>query len=434
MGSVKDLVTPGNMADEMEQKAARLYLPVNPHAFGRGGWKCSGRFSVADLKEIIPALEIPDKKYILPMMTAAYFEHCAAKGMPSSYEGMMDKDGNVVSVQDLIAKGDLSEFIVMKLANTPASHSREVVDEYHRATGAGDISVYVADSESIFRAGLPLGSSTFKKIFKAAGRLDIYESLATYDQTAAALEAIKADVHSQGLVAYKELWGILKDLGLQQIPFPGQMFDKLALNFTTKFEAAGDLDIKADEEGAMRMGISVDQYQEWKSLVVSSAEDQIGYSKSKGIVNIDGKVEGVVVKTADGPMFMLADFANTPDENRLMITYQRGDITYLLPTNKEIARAKFRELGIYAACDAAREEAKGKEGSSDNWRSYLFNHTSQDQLQEATQVSLDLQMHALREVANRTFGKRVFDAAPIDTWVEGFLPYASRVQPDYKIK
>jgi|GEM_PF-2290234 len=446
MGSVKDLITPENAVSNMELFAAQLYRPPQPHAFGLGAWKCSGRFSVADLKDLIPDVEIPDKKYILPMMTAAYFEHIASRGVLTTYEGMMDKDGKVVSVNDLISRGDFSEFIVMKLANTPRfphdatiDEKRQVIKDYHTAINDGSITVYVADSESVFRAGLPLGSSTFKKIFKAAGRGDIYESLATYDQTAAVLEEIKRDVHSQGLVRFKDLWAILNDIGVKDIPFPGQMFDKIALNFDTKFELAGDLPIETDEEAARRMGVAGYVYDIWKTNVRNCAEDQIEFSRKRGIINIDGKVEGVVVKTQSGPTLYLADFANTPDENRLMITYEKDGITYMIPANKEIARAKFRELGIYAACDAAKAEAVHKEGSADNWRAYIFNHTTKEKLAEATQVSTDLQMYALREVANRTFrdlaGKDVFTpTVSIDTWVDGFLPYASRVQPDYKLK
>ena len=40
----------------------------------------------------------------------------------NSYVGVMDKDGNVGSVQELLDKGQTTDIIVMKLAHTPASY------------------------------------------------------------------------------------------------------------------------------------------------------------------------------------------------------------------------------------------------------------------------------------------------------------------------
>ena len=418
MGSVKDPVIG-------EGLGADLYVPAKPHDFGAGGWLVSGRFSVGDLKDKIPGREIAEKAYVLTMMTAGYFENAENKGMESCYLGMIDKDGNVVDTQTLLDRGEKSNLIYMRLANAPASSNPDDVRAYHQAIQNGDISVYVADAESIFRAGLPLGSSSFKKIFQMAGRGDIYEKLATYDETTGELEAIREGFKRSRRDEFLELKAYLNQLGLKDVPNPGQVLSEPVLNFTTKFAISGDEDI-TESQARERMGLTDEAYEDWKGLVRKCADDQIAYSQERGIVNIDGKLEGVV---AEGRT-ILTDFANTPDENRLMITHEQDGITYLVPTNKEIQRAIFRARGIYDAIDQSKEHAEKTDGTKDTWRDHLFEFTTQRTLEDATEESCEMMSDALREVGNRALRTDIFDAKPIDQWVESFLPYASRVQEE----
>lgn len=417
MGSVKDLIT------DQTTPAGKLYIPAQPHRFGQGAWKVSGRFSVGDLKNLIPPIEIAGKGAVLAMMTGAYFEHAEHQGIPSCYLGMMDAEGRIVSTDTLLTRGETSDVVVMNLANTPQGHSAEALRAYHAAIANGDISVYVADAESIFRAGVPLGSSVFKKIFGLMGRGEAYEQIATYDETLAELTLMRTRVLREGPGHFRELEQYLASIGLAHIPNPGQRLPKPVLNFTTKFSPSGDEDI-TEEQARTRMGLSESRYADWKALAFRCAQDQIAYSSARQIVNIDGKVEAVVTGTTP----ILTDFANTPDENRLMLTFEKKGITYLLPTNKEMQRAMFRAEGVYAAIDAAKEDSTRAHGTADRWQEYLFNRIARKRLDDVARASCAMMGDALRTVANRALGKTVFEAKSIEHWVGPFLPYASRVQ------
>ena len=419
MGSVKDLVI------DPAEFGGKLYVPPGPHKFGQGVWTVSGRFSVGDLKDLIPPVEIEGKGEALAMMTSAYFEHLADLGISSTYMGMLSPEGEIVSARQLVDRGVTSNFVVMRLANIPASSKPDDVKVYHKAIADGDISIYVADAESIFRAGLPLGSSSFKKMFKFAGRGDIYEQVATYDETVEQLLGIREDVKSNGWGAYPGFQEYLVTLGLTDVPLPGQLLPRPVLDFTTKFDIGGDKEI-TDEETRLRMGLSGTSYAKWKELVAYVTQDQIDYCRSRGVTNIDGKVEGVVVLGEPS----LTDFVCTPDENRLMISVERDGITYLIPSNKEIQRAMFRAAGVYDAIDKAKLTSEDKNGTTDNWRTYLFEHTTRDTLMDVTTESCVLMSDANKEVANRLLCDTVFDVRSVEQWVGPFLPYASRMQED----
>ncbi|GAH87179.1 unnamed protein product, partial [marine sediment metagenome] len=185
MGSVKDLIVD-------DSPAGKLYVPPTNDQFGRGAWRVSGRFSVGDLKEQIPESNIKDKAEALTMMTARFFEYLANKhpDIPTCYLGLLDKDGIVTDTQALLDRGQTSNVIVMKLAHLPKTYSNGDLKKYREDLESGALQCGVADVESIFRAGFPLGSSTFKRIFKAVGMGSTYEKLATYDETVKALDEI----------------------------------------------------------------------------------------------------------------------------------------------------------------------------------------------------------------------------------------------------
>ena len=145
-----------------------------------------------------------------------------------------------------------------------------------------------------------------------------------------------------------------------------------------------------------------------------NAHHQWDYCLERGVYCVDGKTEQEIV---DGYL-LFTDFAANPDEDRLMIRYR----DLLLPTNKEIARAIFRDMGIYAAIDAAKAKYGG------DWRDHLVpEFIALSVIEEATKISVELMAYAIAEVGNRMLGD-VFDTQPITNWVGPFLPYASRFQ------
>jgi len=414
MGSVKDLV--------LESRGEYKYQEAKAHRFGLGAWRVSGRFSVGDLKDMIPPFEIQDKNHVLAMMAGAYWEHAESKGMPTCYVGMLDRDWRIVDTQTLLGKGEKSDLIVMKLASTPKEHTDEGIRAYHQAVKDGDLTVYVADAESIFRAGFPLGSSSLGRIFDGAGMGEEYARLATYDETVRGLDEIRRRFGRKGGRSQR-IQTLLAKLGLDYIPNPGATIWPPVLNFTTKFALGGDEDVTEDQ-ARERMGLTPERYEQWKSMVDECARDQIGYDRQRGITNMDGKVEAVVAQRV--PRF--TDFAKTPDENREMIKHTHNREEILVPTNKEIQRAIFRARGIYDAIGKAKEKSQEEYGTSSRWQDYLYNFTTPRNVEEAARDSVAMMQHAIGFVGNKALQTDIFDARPLEEWVGEFVPYASRVQ------
>lgn len=415
MGSVKSRIWD-------DSPAGQLYRPATPTSLGLAAWRVSGRFSVGDLKGLIPPVEIVGKNYALAMTASWYWERAANAGFHSTYAGMVDHNGRVVDVSTLLERGELSDIVVMELAYTPHDLTEDgvitsaVLAEYHRLISAGEITCYVADVENIFRWGVPLGSSVFEKIFRAAGMAEIYAGLATYDEVVQGLDAIRA---IPGILRQEQMRSVLAKAGLFAIPNPGFMMPTAVLNRTTKFDPSGDNDL-TDEAAIGQMHVDESVYAQWSGDLLRNAAHQRRICDNHDVFNVDGKTEAVVV---DGqPRY--ADFACTADENRLMLRHQpvATGTVFLIPSNKEVQRAKFREEGVYAAIG----QAKATHG--DAWRDHLYEFVSEQVVVEATHQSVEMMAHAIGLVGNRLLGVDIFPAEPLESWVESFLPYASVLQ------
>jgi phosphoribosylaminoimidazole-succinocarboxamide synthase len=420
MGSVKDLIMDGKSA------AGRLYFPSMLGDFGTGVWGVSGRFSVKDLKKLIPPVEIPQKAEVLTMTTAAFFEWMAGKhpDIETCYVGVLGKDGKPTDTATLLKNGDTSTHIVMKLAQTPESFCGGDVEVYEAALKGRQIQCGVADVESIYRKGFPLGSSTFKGIFKAVGKGDLYDKLATYDGTVAALDDIRAMVQGREK-DFPGLEAALAKAKLDRIPNPGFMLRDIAYDSTTKFEKGGDREIGKEEEKELS-GLSDEGYERWtEDWFPRIARAQIEYCDERDIMNMDGKAECV---TYNGNP-VVTDFLCTPDENRLMIAVDIDGVTWAIPSNKEVQRAVFKSEGVDVAITEAKEMAV-KAGDKGTWLDYVAERCEAHgiDLQAVTDRSCALMASAIGEVGNRMLGKTVFDAEPVDTWAKGFLPYASKIE------
>ncbi|MFH1501335.1 MAG: hypothetical protein ABIE22_05325 [archaeon] len=433
MGSVKDLITRTGMQFGYNIPSG-LYVPAEKARLGRGPWKVSGRFSVLDLKELIPDVEIQNKSCTLAMETGLYFEALTNShpDIQTCYLGMLSKDGKVTPAQELLDKGELSDMIVMDLSHSPESYWKKIrrkpfdpkskpqLEAYRRALRSGRLQNGIGDVESIFRKGFPLGSSTFSKIFKAVGMAEVYESLATYEETVEQLDEIRSMVEENGIHEYPKLEAVLAEASLgHKIPNPGYILANFAYDSTSKFEKAGDRPLTA-QEAQVLSGMDPERYAKWsQTWVPKIAEHQINYCHERNILNIDGKLECVVLYGEP----RATDFACTIDENRKMIVLERDGIKYAIPTNKEIMRAIFRRESIPIAKARAIEKA----GEHGDWQKE-FPAIAKDMgidMQAVTDHAVDLMEYAIAEVANRTFQTTVFDAPPLDSWVDEFLPYAS---------
>ncbi|MEK6820290.1 MAG: hypothetical protein AABX71_01115 [Nanoarchaeota archaeon] len=420
MGSVKDLVIGCS-------PAGRLYTPPTDTEFGKGVWQVSGRFSVGDLKEVIPDTTIKDKAEALTMSTAAFFEWLTEHHpeIPTCYIGVLGEDSEVTSVRDLIDRGQKTNMLVMKLAHVPETYCHGDLKAYREAISSGKLQCGVADVESIFRHGFPLGSSTFEKIFNEVGKGEEYETLATYPETIAALDEIRVMVAKRGLREFPGLEKLLAKSDLTGIPNPGFVLKHIVYNSTSKFEVAGDRELTPEEERKFS-GLSEEGYALWtQHMFPELARAQIQFCDERGILNIDGKAECVTYRRKP----VVTDFACTVDENRLMIIVEFNGERWAIPSNKEIQRAIFRREGVYAAIAEAKRSAS-KKGSVKEWRNYVpqILRDRGINLRGVAEHSCDLMGYAIGEVANRILGEKVFDAPLLYSWVPDFLPYASKVE------
>lgn len=432
MGSVKDLIFNEKIADRLNisgypiNKILELYTPPTLMEFGNGCWYVGGTFSVKDLKEQIPSRTIKNKPEALTLMTGMGFEYIANKhpDINTCYLGILDHDGNVVDVTTLLDRGELSNIIVMKLAHVPETYSNGDLKKYREDLANGILQCGVADVESIFRKGFPLGSSTFKKIFEAAGIGEEYANLATYDEVVEGLNKIRDSLKKQ-LGDNSKLENVLKKAGLNVIPNPGHTLDECVYDSTTKFEIAGDRDITQEEERKFS-GLSEEGYRLWtEDYFPRTANAQIQLGKERNIIQIDGKEEVVAYHR----MPVVTDFVNNPDENRMMIPVEYEGEKLIIPSNKEIQRAYFKKQSVDIAIIEAKNRAE-KAGDINKWKENMgdvFKEMNID-IKAVTEYSCQLMEYAIAEVANRMLGKNIFDAKPLDQWIPQFVPYASRIQ------
>jgi hypothetical protein len=337
---------------------------------------------------------------------------------------MLNHAGEIVDVQTLIDRGEVSNRVVMRTAYTPhAIRSRltsAVRAAYHQRISDGDITSYIADAECIFRFGFPLGSSVFKNIAKAAGLGEEYELVATYNETVSLLDEARAVFAYTDGENHNKIWEALKKAGLKHIPNPGYMIGDPVLNYDTKFHPAGDMPLTLAE---VQRDTHLDNlnFLAMQAMIKRGAIHQRDWCAARDVFDFDGKYELLIV--SGFPMF--ADFACTVDENRLMIRYQAAPTSqvFYVPANKEIQRAIFRADGLYAA----KERAISSYG--DNWLAHMLEFTTKQKILETTERSVYLMEQAICTIGNMLIGEDIFPAKPIESWVEQFIPYASVEQP-----
>jgi phosphoribosylaminoimidazole-succinocarboxamide synthase len=257
----------------------------------------SDRYSVFDWGEM-PDL-IREKGKALSLIGAHFFERLSDMKIPTHYLGIVE-DEKTKSLSELKKPSNIMQIKLIRVIK-PAFRGKSY-----------DYSVYKREAENflipleiIYRNSLPEGSSVFRRIER--GELK------------------------------------LSDLGLEEMPEPGERLKYAILDISTKLEAtdryigleeARELAYLKKEEmdGIRRITLTVNR------LITEEVEPI-------GLVNEDGKVEfGFDRERA----LMLVDVLGTPDECRF--TFDR------LPVSKEIARIYYRNTEWYNKVEAAKKE------------------------------------------------------------------------------
>jgi phosphoribosylaminoimidazole-succinocarboxamide synthase len=360
MGSVKDLL---------------VLKPAYENHEGVGNFVFSDRYSVFDWGEMPD--HITGKGRALAVMAAFNFEELERRGIRTHYQGLVSSSGALVRFSDLaVEEGGLATMQV-SLARVYRPIVREFWTGEHVEVGydytffeqhRGQINNYLVGLEIIFRNGLPLGSSIFKRIERVQQLADAKQS--------------RAEVNS-----------ILKELGVKQLPQPGQMLPSPVMSFTTKLEA-GDRDLSLKQ--AYRLsGLPRREFDALKSLALQVNAVITEQAQATGFAHYDGKIE-----TVWNNGLVVCDVIGTFDENRF--AWQGEQIS------KEVLRQWYKrhqpEFG--SACEKWKKTGPGWQKGCD-----VKPHTLPSEF--ATLVS---QMYM--SGCNRYTGKRVFDSPPLEEVME----------------
>jgi phosphoribosylaminoimidazole-succinocarboxamide synthase len=329
MGSVKDL--------EVIQKPTRDVM-------GIGRFHFSDRYSVFDWGEMPD--HIDGKGAALCLMGAYCFEWLEDKGVETHYRGLVDKDGKVVTFEEIDAPTSIMEVNLVNVYKPETRVSQGKV-EYDYSLFTPNLKNFLIPLEIIYRNGLPEGSSVFKRL-------------------------------EQGKVT-------IKDLGLDHHPRPGERFAKPIFDVSTKLE---ETDRYVTWEEAKKIAGLRPQEVDAAKAVLSRVNDAISRIASHaGLENEDGKIE---LAFNNERRLMVVDVVGTLDECRF--TYDGVHVS------KEIARQFYKKTEWYKDLEEAKKTAE-TQGAKD-WKALCRSQPPKLDEQLKTIIS-EMYMAAANEIIER---------------------------------
>jgi phosphoribosylaminoimidazole-succinocarboxamide synthase len=348
MGSVKDL--------EVIQKPTRDVM-------GIGRFHFSDRYSVFDWGEMPD--HIDGKGEALCLMGAYCFEWLEDKGVETHYRGLVDKNGKVVTFEEIDAPTSIMEVNLVNVykPETRVSHGKVAYD-YSLFTP--NLENFLIPLEIIYRNGLPEGSSVFKRL-------------------------------EQGKVT-------IKDLGLDHHPRPGERFAKPIFDVSTKLE---ETDRYVTWEEAKKIaGLTQPEVVAVKA-VLSKVNDAISRIASHaGLENEDGKIE---LAFNNERRLMVVDVVGTLDECRF--TYDGVHVS------KEITRQFYKKTDWYKDVEEAKRTAE-TQGVKD-WKALCKSQPPKLDAQLKTIIS-EMYMAAANEIIER----KMFDVSSLADIVKKYKIYS----------
>ncbi|MBN2406578.1 MAG: phosphoribosylaminoimidazolesuccinocarboxamide synthase [Elusimicrobia bacterium] len=273
---------------------------------GLGRFVFSDRYSVFDWGEMPQHLD--NKGRSLCVIGAYFFEKLEKMGVKTHYRGLVE-DGHVKKIDSLKHPSDTMEVDLLNVI-------KPVLED-----GAYDYSAYGSDTvnfliplEIIYRNWLPEGASVFKRLETGSSTLE--------------------------------------DLGLSEMPKPGQKLERPIIDVSSKLEAT---DRYVSWEEARKMAVLSDrEFSEIKNTI-NIVNDLISAEAGKiNLVNNDGKMEMGFDKNRN---VTLVDVIGTPDECR----FTSADI----PVSKEAARIFYRRTQWYEEVNLAKKKDRV------NWKKHV---------------------------------------------------------------
>jgi phosphoribosylaminoimidazole-succinocarboxamide synthase len=347
MGSVKDLkVIEKPTADQM----------------GVGRFSFSDRYSVFDWGEMPD--HIDGKGAALCLMGAYCFEWLESRGVETHYRGLVDKNGQTVSFEELTAPTSTMEVNIVNVYKPETRNVKgKVVYDYSCYTP--NLKNCLIPLEIIYRNGLPEGSSVFKRL-------------------------------AQGKVT-------LKDLGLDHQPHPGERFTKPIFDVSTKLEEADRY--VTWEEAKKIAGLTTQEVADVKA-VLSKVNDAISRIASHaGLTNEDGKIE---LAFNGERRLMVVDVVGTLDECRF--TYGGVHVS------KEVARQFYKKTAWYNDVEEAKKTAETQ--GVEDWKSLC---KSQPPKLDATLKTVISEMYMA--AANELTDRKLFDVPRLAEVIKKYREY-----------
>ncbi|OHD72444.1 MAG: phosphoribosylaminoimidazolesuccinocarboxamide synthase [Spirochaetes bacterium RBG_16_49_21] len=283
MGSVKDL------------KIIQEPTGINS---GVGFFSFSDRYSVFDWGEMPD--HIAGKGKALCIIGAYFFEKLLEAGIDSHYRGLVGNDGVIRQIKDMKEAPDIMAVSLYRVIRPIEKNGSYDYSEY-RGTSVN----FLIPLEVIYRNRLPEGSSVLKRL-------------------------------AEGSVS-------LADLGLTNMPGPGDVLEWPILDVSTKLEAT-DRYLPWSEAKAIS-GLADTNFNNMEKLterintIITSEVERIG------LVNEDGKMEFAIDNSGN---VVVVDVLGTPDECRF--TYNG------IHVSKELARVFYRETDWYRDLESAKKK------------------------------------------------------------------------------
>jgi phosphoribosylaminoimidazole-succinocarboxamide synthase len=297
-------------------------------------------------------------------MAAYCFEWLGDENVETHYRGLVDKDGKVLSFEELEAPTSIMEVSLVNVykPETRVAHGKVQYD-YRLFTPS--LKNCLIPLEIIYRNGLPEGSSVFKR-----------------------LEQRKVTI---------------EDLGLDHYPRPGERFSKPIFDVSTKLE---ETDRYVTWGEAKRIaGLTAQEVAAVKG-VLSKVNDAISRIASlAGLENEDGKIE---LAFDNERQLMIVDVVGTLDECRF--TYDGVHVS------KEVARQFYKKTDWYRNVEEAKKTAEAQ-GLKD-WKALCKSQPPKLDLQLKTIIS-EMYMAAANELTNR----KLFDAPRLADVINRYREY-----------
>ncbi|MCM8818465.1 MAG: phosphoribosylaminoimidazolesuccinocarboxamide synthase [Candidatus Omnitrophica bacterium] len=291
MGSVKNLII---LQSPKEEKA------------GIGRFIFSDRYSVFDWGEMPD--HIPDKGKSICISTAYFFEKLEQNGIKTHYIGLIE-NGNIKKLNEIENPIDILEFKMLRVLKPEIKNNNYDYSIYKKERVN-----FLIPLEIIYRNYLPAGSSIFKRLKEGSLKIE--------------------------------------DIGLKEIPVPGQKLDKPLIDISTKLELT-DRYISWEEAKEIA-NLTEDEIEEIKSKTLIINEIITKECEKIGLINEDGKVEFGFDENRN---LILVDAVGTLDECRF--THEG------IPVSKEVARIYYRKTEWYKKVEEAKRKDKIK------WKEYV---------------------------------------------------------------